>query len=110
MTQNPSTLKTSASATSTNSPSHEELTRIFNTALVSANQESTRDFSKEMAEIMSSPAFSAILGAVAALSTQREIEPRAAAEQIISTFQRLDGLWKTYLLQEGLGRIKPKSQ
>ncbi|MBL7715947.1 MAG: hypothetical protein JNL01_10825 [Bdellovibrionales bacterium] len=62
-----------------------------------------------MAEIMSSPAFAAILGAVATLSKQSDISSRVAADQVITTFRRLDHLWKSYLLQEGLDRIKPKA-
>lgn len=86
--------------------SAEELTRIFNTALVASRAQGERAFAPEMVATMKAPAFDAILGAVRELAATQKISERAAAEQIITAFRKVDALWTDYLIQEGMARLK----
>src|SRR6478736_4523434 len=84
----------------------DELIRIFNTALVSSQAGSNRDFSGEIFELMESPAFRAILGAVRQYARLQAMSEKQAAEQIISTFRKMDQVWRDYVFQEGVDRLK----
>jgi hypothetical protein len=90
----------------TGGPSIEELTRVFNTALVSTRVESARDFSAELYALVESPACRAILSAVRQLARSNGISEREAAETIIQTFRKLDRIWGEYLIQEGADRLR----
>jgi hypothetical protein len=80
--------------------------RIFNTALIATQAEPGRDFTGEIYELMESPAFRAILGTVRQYSRLQGLSERQAAEQIISTFRKMDRVWRDYVFQEGVDRIK----
>jgi predicted solute-binding protein len=84
----------------------DELTRIFNTALVSTQTGKKRDFSSELYELVESPAFKAILSAVRQLSRIHGVSERQAAEQVIQTFRKVDEVWGEYVFREGLDRIR----
>lgn len=91
---------------SASAPSQDELTRVFNTALVASKVEGVRDYSAELCAIMESPGFRAILTAVRTLSASEGLTERKAAETIIQTFRRMDRVWGDYLVQEGIDRLK----
>lgn len=87
----------------------DELTRIFNTALVSSRVEEIRDYSAELYKLMDTPAFETILNSVRTLARQQCLSDRDAAELIIQTFRKLDRVWTEYVLHEGVERLKSNS-
>jgi len=84
----------------------DDLTRVFNSALVSTQAKVAHDFSEELFELVQSPAFKAILGAVKSHSRGESITERLAAEQIIDTFRKMDRVWGEYIAQEGIERLQ----
>ena len=86
----------------------EELTRIFNSALVSSKAESLKDFSHELLGLVESPAYQAILNAVRQLARTQGVGERESAEILIQTFRKLDRLWSDYVFQEGVDRLRGK--
>lgn len=84
----------------------EELTRIFNTALVATRAESVQDFSTELFTLLESPPFKVILQAIRQLAKNQGTGDKEAAESLIQTFRRIDKIWGDYVFQEGLDRLK----
>lgn len=84
----------------------DELTRIFNTAVVATKVEGVRDYSAELCAVMESPGFRAVLTAVRTLAAAEGLSERRAAETILQTFRRVDRIWGDYLIQEGIDRLK----
>lgn len=99
-----------------NSPAHsaapakltsvDELTRIFNTAIITSRSTASADLSSELYAVAASPAFRAILVAIKQLSQDQNLSLREAAEQVIGTFRKADTLWSEYIFQEGIDRVK----
>lgn len=87
-------------------PPVDELTRVFNSAMVATKSESLRDFSAEMVSLIDSPAFRSILSSIRQLARSQGISEREAAENVIQTYRRLDRLWESYLIQEGVEKIR----
>jgi hypothetical protein len=94
------------SAQQRSAPTRDDLTRLFNTALVSSQAETKRDFSAELCELTESAPFKAILNAVRQLSVVQGTPERQAAEEIIKTFRRMDEVWSEYIFREGLDRLR----
>ncbi len=98
-----------------NSSTLEELTRLFNTVVVSSQTQSLphpatpQDLSVELKQLTESPAFKALLNSVSQVATVSDISERDAAEAVIHCFRKLDLLWKDYVLREGLDRIRKSS-
>jgi hypothetical protein len=90
-------------------PNQDELVRVFNTALVGTQAGAPRDFSNEIFELMENPAFRAILGAVRQFARLQGLSERQAAEQIITTFRKMDRVWSDYVFHEGVERLKGSS-
>jgi hypothetical protein len=84
----------------------DDLSRIFNTALVGTRTEGVRDLSAELFSLVESPAFRAILSAVRQTARTEGISEREAAEEVIRTFRKVDRIWETYILQEGVDRLR----
>lgn len=84
----------------------EELTRIFNTALIATQTETKRDFSAELYQLTQSSSFKTILSAVRNLSRIQGISERQAAEEVIQTFRKMDEIWSQYLVREGVDRLR----
>ena len=84
----------------------DDLIRVFNTALVATQASQARDFSNEIFELMENPAFRAILGAVRQHARLQGLSERQAAEQIITTFRKMDRVWGEYVFSEGVERLK----
>ncbi|MGK5082205.1 hypothetical protein WDW37_02785 [Bdellovibrionota bacterium FG-1] len=84
----------------------DELIRIFNTALIATQTETSRDFSSEIYELMETAAFRAMLGAVRQHSRLQGLSEKQAAEQIIMTFRKMDRVWRDYVFQEGVEKLK----
>ena len=84
----------------------EDLTRIFNTALVATRAESVQDFSTELYTLLESPPFRVILQAIRQLAKNQGLGDKEAAETLIQTFRRIDKIWGDYVFQEGLDRLK----
>ncbi len=87
----------------------DDLLRVFNTAMVSTRVEGRVDPSSELAALVQSPAFQAILEAVGRHANQAGIPERQAAEELIKTFRKMDEVWGEYLFQQGVGRIRGQS-
>jgi len=87
-------------------PPRDDLSRIFNTALVSTQVGSKSDFSTELFELTERASFKAILSAVRQLARVQGIDERQAAEEVIQTFRKVDEIWEHYVFQEGLDRIR----
>jgi hypothetical protein len=105
-----STTKPTAPKAASRSPQRDELTRIFNTAVVSSQAKAKRDLSAELYEMTESPSFKAILNAVRQLAQVQGVNERQAAEQIIQTFRKVDEVWGEYVFREGLDRVrKPRA-
>lgn len=84
----------------------EDITLIFNTAFVRTRTPSKdRNLAAELAALSQTPAGAAIRGAAQALAKQQGLSELEASEQIITTFRKLDKVWKTFLLQEGMARL-----
>jgi hypothetical protein len=87
--------------------SDEDLTRVFNTAVVASQMPGpARDFSTELNSLLHTPAFQIILSAIRTLSREQRISEKQAAEMMVSTFRTLDHAWRDYLIQEGVARLK----
>lgn len=84
----------------------DDLTRIFNTAMVSSHTDLKRDFSAELYQLTQSASFKAILSAVRQLSNVQGVSERQAAEQVIETFRKMDEVWSEYLYREGVDRLR----
>ncbi len=87
-------------------PKKDDLTRIFNTAVVSTQVGAKRDFSAELAALTESAPFKAILNAVRQLSCVQGIPERQAAEEVIAAFRKMDDIWSEYIFKEGLDRLR----
>ena len=83
----------------------DDLSRIFNTALVATRTPSSASLSDEVYQMMNSPAFRSILVAVRQLSVEQGITEQSAAEEVIRTFRKIDTLWSEFVFQEGVSRI-----
>ena len=86
--------------------SQDELTRIFNTALVATKVEGIRDYSAELGAVMESPGFRAILTSIRTLCASEGLSERKAAETILQTVRKMDRNWGDYVVQEGIDRLK----
>lgn len=96
----------SASAGRPSSPTHEEVARIFNSALVATRVPESRNPASELHELMESTTFRAIMNAVRQVAHAEGIPERQAAEQIIRTFRKMDEIWSNYVFQEGVDRLR----
>jgi hypothetical protein len=88
------------------STAKDDLARVFNTALISTQTNSRRDFSSELYELTESASFKAILSAVKQLARVQGIQERQAAEQVIQTFRKVDEIWGEYFFREGVDRMR----
>ncbi|MEO5970575.1 MAG: hypothetical protein ABIQ95_11660 [Bdellovibrionia bacterium] len=86
--------------------SRDELARVFNTAIVSSQANTTRDLSAELQQLTQSAPFKAILNAVRQLAAVQGITERQSAEVIIETFREMDEVWSEYVFREGLDKIR----
>jgi len=84
----------------------DDLARLFNTALVSTRDQSSRDWMGEIQRLMESPAFRSLLSSIRHLARSQGVSEAAAAEEMIRTVRALDSVWRDYVFQEGLERIK----
>jgi hypothetical protein len=84
----------------------DELARVFNTALVSTRDQSHRDWMAEIQRLMETPAFRSLLSSIRHLARSQGITEVAAAEEMIRTIRSLDHLWRDYVFQEGLDRLR----
>jgi hypothetical protein len=89
--------------------SNDDLLRVFNTAMVTTRVEGRADPSAELAALVKSPAFRAILETVERHATSQGLTERQSAEEIIKTFRKMDEVWGEYLFQQGVGRIRGQS-
>ncbi len=83
-----------------------DLSRIFSTAIVSTRVEKERDLSREISEMMKSPAFQAILEAVDRYAAEQGLSTKQAAEDLIETFRKVDGCWSEFVFQQGVNRVR----
>ena len=83
-----------------------DLTRIFNTAIISSKVETHRDLASEIQQLTQRAPFKAILSAVNQLAAIQGISERQAAESIIETFRKMDELWGEYIFREGFEKIR----
>lgn len=83
----------------------DDLTRIFNSAVVELQAQPKRDFSAELFELVKTPAFSAVLSAVNELARAQGISEKSAAVLVFQTVEKLGLLWGEYLKQEGTRQL-----
>ena len=83
-----------------------DLTKSFNTAVISSRDQSGRELSSELAELVRSAPFNSILHAVRSFAETAGLTEQEASQKIIETFRKVDAIWGQYLLQEGLDRLK----
>ena len=84
----------------------DDLIKVFNTALISTQAEPSRDFTREVYDLMETPAFRTILSSIRQHARLQGLSERQASEQIVSTFRKLDHVWRDYVFQEGINKIK----
>lgn len=87
----------------------EDLARVFNTAIISTQAESSmppEDYSKELLALVNSQAFQSILGAIKDLAAKDGTSTVKAAETLIQTFRKIDKIWKDYVFLQGVAKIK----
>ncbi len=84
----------------------DDLARLFNTALVSTRDQSARDWMGEIQRLMETPAFHSLLTSIRHLARSQGTSEVSAAEEMIRTVRALDSVWRDYVFQEGLDRIK----
>jgi hypothetical protein len=88
----------------------DELTKIFNSALIATRAASStipsKDIAGEMLELVQSQSFRAILMAVRQLAVLEGKSEREAAEQLINAFRKIDSLWADYVFAEGLKSVR----
>ena len=94
------TVSTSSSASTA------ELTRLLNAAILSTRADRKKDFAGELYQLVESPAFEAILGAIRNLASSSGMSERQAAEAIVQTFRKVDQVWTEYVFQEGVDRLR----
>ena len=87
-------------------PHKERLTQIFNTALVSTHSEESRDSASALYKLMEERAFGAILQTIQSYAKEDGISEVESAREIIRTFRKIDQIWRDYLIQEGVDRLK----
>jgi hypothetical protein len=84
----------------------EEMSVTLNTAFVrSLLPPAERNLAAELDMISKTPAYKAITSATQQLAQSQNISELEAAEQLICTFRKMDELWQSYLLQEGMARV-----
>ncbi len=74
----------------------------FSTSLLTTKAATTRNKINEMAYLMKSPEFEAILAAAKSLSRRLNISKEEATERLISTFRKADEAWASLVVTEGL--------
>jgi hypothetical protein len=82
----------------------EHLVRTFHTAFASAQIQSGSTV--DLKSLNDNDGFQALLQAVRELAATRGISEQKAAEELIEVFRNLDTTWKSYLLREGLEKIR----
>lgn len=87
-------------------PSTEELTRIFNSALVATRVAESKNPASELHALMETPAFQAMMNSVRHLARSEGISEREAAELLVQTFRKVDQIWADYIYQEGVNRLR----
>lgn len=78
--------------------------KAFNTSIISTVLESKSDSlspDAEIAAILSTPEYIAILLAAQSLASSLQISPEAATERLIQTFRNIDVCWEKILLKKG---------
>lgn len=84
----------------------EDLGRVFNTALLASEAPPERDWTGEIQRLMETQAFASLMGAVRHLARARGLSEAVAAEEMVATLRSLERLWREYVYQEGLERIR----
>lgn len=85
---------------------YEQLSKIFNTSLITTRSPSKRDLSAELYELTQSAPFKILLTAIKQLAILQNISEKQAAEVLIKTFRKVDTVWEEYIFQEGLDRLR----
>jgi hypothetical protein len=93
-------------ASTSPSASSAELTRLLNAAILSTRADRKKDFAGELYQLVESPAFEAILGAIRSLAQSSGMTERQAAETLVQTFRKVDQVWTDYVFQEGVERLR----
>lgn len=89
------------------SQSQEELTQIFNSAVISSKISPDRELAhSQILDLLESPAFQEILSAVKRLANREQISLVESAETLIRTFRKMDRFWTDFLLKEGFEKLK----
>jgi len=87
-------------------PSTEELSRIFNSAIVATRVAKEKNPASELHLLMETPAFQAMMNSIRQLARSEGISEREAAELLVQTFRKVDQIWADYIYQEGVNRLR----
>ncbi len=88
-------------------PTDEHLVRIFNTAFLRALTGSPPDGTQtNIAHLIRTPEFEALLGAIQELAHRTGQPEDAAATGLVNLFRQLEAIWTAYLIRQGLERVK----
>ncbi len=88
-----------------NQDEHQEWTSAFNTSIISTREQTTKDRTNELSEVLNSTEYSCLLLAAKQLSVQLNLSKEESTERIITAFRKIDRAWKHYLIQRGIDSI-----
>ena len=84
----------------------DQSTRFFNTAIIATKIPKSANCAAELATLVNSPAFQAIVHAIRDHASKAGLSEEQAAEEIVRTFRDMDRVWDSYIFQEGLDRLR----
>lgn len=84
----------------------DQITKLFNTAIISTKIPTQSNYSAKLNELVQSRAFRSVLQAIRDLARSSGISEELAAEEIVQTFRDIDEIWDSYIFQEGLEKLK----
>ncbi|MGK5087220.1 hypothetical protein WDW86_06650 [Bdellovibrionota bacterium FG-2] len=87
-----------------------ETARAFNTALLSSQSllqgSQNRDIGAEILFLTKTPGFQALLRCIQNYATTSGLSEVAAASSLVETFRKMDSLWASLALQEGITQLR----
>lgn len=81
-------------------------TKLFNTAIIATKIPKLANYSLKLNELVTSPAFQAIVEAIQNYAVQSGLSEDESAEEIVQVFREIDRVWDDYIFQEGLSKLK----
>lgn len=92
-------------STKKSSPTFEQLIKIINTAFIST-QLCEQNLSEDLQKHIKTPEFQYFVKMVKQFAEQENLSYQEAAESIVDTFRKVDKIWKEFVYQEGIKKLK----